>query len=99
MPSNLKLRVLAAFAVIYIIWGSSFLAIRIGLETIPPFLLAALRFTTAGALLYVWTRRHGIPVPSRREWRSAALLGSILFLAGYGLLFRAEQRVASGIAA
>ena len=99
MPSNLKLRVLAAFAAIYIIWGSSFLAIRIGLETIPPFLLAAIRFTTAGALLYLWTRCQGVPSPSQREWRSGILLGGILFLAGYGLLFWAEQRVASGIAA
>jgi drug/metabolite transporter (DMT)-like permease len=96
---NLKLRVLAAFAAIYIVWGSSFLAIRVGLETIPPFLLAAIRFTTAGALLYLWTRWHGVPTPSRREWRSATLLGTILFLASYGLLFWAEQRVASGMAA
>lgn len=97
--SNLKLRVLAAFAAIYIIWGSSFLAIRIGLETIPPFLLAAIRFTTAGVLLYVWSRWYGVPSPSQREWRSGVLLGGIMFLAGYGLLFWAEQRVASGIAA
>ena len=99
MPSNLKLRVLAAFAAIYVIWGSSFLAIRIGLETIPPFLLAAFRFTTAGVLLYLWTRWQRVPGPSQREWRSGILLGGILFLAGYGLLFWAEQRVASGIAA
>ena len=99
MRLNLKLRVLAAFAAIYIIWGSSFLAIRIGLETMPPFLLAAIRFTTAGVLLYLWTRWHGVPNPTRWEWRSATVLGTILFLASYGLLFWAEQRVASGIAA
>jgi len=99
MRSNLKVGVLAAFSAIYIVWGCSFLAIRVGLETIPPFLLAAIRFTTAGALLYLWTRRKGIATPLRHEWRSATLLGAILFLASYGLLFWAEQRVASGIAA
>src|SRR5215475_4378039 len=99
MRSNLKLRVLAAFAAIYIVWGSSFLAIRVGLETIPPFLLAAIRFTTAGVLLYLWTRWRGVPTPSPREWRSATLLGAVLFLTSYGLLFWAEQRVSSGLAA
>ena len=99
MRSNLKLRVLAAFAAIYLVWGCSFLAIRVGLETIPPFLLAAIRFTIAGGILYLWTRRQGVATPSRWEWRSATLLGAILFLASYGLLFWAEQRVASGMAA
>lgn len=88
-----------AFAAIYFIWGSSYLAIRTALATIPPFLLAALRFTAAAILLYGWRRLRGDPNPSKREWAAAALLGVILFLASYGALFWAEQHVASGIAA
>ncbi len=94
-----KWKILLAFATIYFVWGSTFLAIRVGVREVPPFLLAAMRFTIAGVVLYVWMRLKGIPGPTRREWVSATLLGAIIFLVDYGALFWAEQRVPSGIAA
>jgi drug/metabolite transporter (DMT)-like permease len=90
---------LLAFAIIYLVWGSTFLAIRIGVRAIPPLLFAAMRFFTAGILLYGWTRLQGTPSPRHREWASATLLGFVIFVVDYGLLFWAESRVASGIAA
>lgn len=92
-------RTLLAFAVIYFVWGSTFLAIRIGVSVIPPLLFAAMRFFTAGVLLYAWIRLQGTRSPRRREWASAALLGFVIFVIDYGLLFWAERRVPSGIAA
>jgi drug/metabolite transporter (DMT)-like permease len=92
-------KILLAFAMIYFVWGSTFLAIRIGVQEVPPFLLAALRFFTAGLVLYVWLRLKGTPVPSRREWISATGLGALIFVLNYGCLFWAEQRVPSGVAA
>ena len=92
-------KILLAFAVIYFVWGSTFLAIRVGVREVPPFLLAAFRFLVAGLVLYGWMRLKGTPVPSRREWAAACILGSLIFLVDYGCLFWAEQRVPSGIAA
>src|SRR2546422_3289316 len=88
-----------AFAIIYLVWGSTFLAIRVGVREVPPFLLASMRFSVAGIVLYVWMRLRGEPSPSRREWTSALLLAVLIFVLDYGLLFWAEQRVPSGIAA
>jgi len=92
-------KTLTAFAIIYFVWGSTFLAIRIGVQQVPPLLLAAMRFLTAGVVLYVWEIARGQRSPSRREWASAALLGFIMFVLDYGMLFWAEQRVPSGVAA
>lgn len=92
-------RVLLAFAVIYFVWGSTFLAIRVGVREVPPFLLAGIRFVVAGGVLYGWMRLKGTPAPTRREWRSAILLAVMIFVFDYGLLFWAEQRVPSGVAA
>ncbi|MBV9574083.1 MAG: EamA family transporter [Acidobacteriales bacterium] len=92
-------KTLAAFAVIYFVWGSTFLAIRVGVREIPPLLFAALRFSTAGVLLYAWVSGRGEPQPTRREWMSASLLGLLIFVMDYGLLFWAEKRVPSGLAA
>ena len=92
-------KTLLAFAIIYFVWGSTFLAIRVGVREIPPLILAAMRFFTAGAALYTWIRARGERSPTAREWRSASLLGLVIFLFDYGLLFWAEQRVPSGIAA
>jgi drug/metabolite transporter (DMT)-like permease len=92
-------QIVLAFAVIYLVWGSTFLAIRVGVGEIPPFVMAAMRFLVAGALLYGWTRLCGTAGPTRREWTSAALLSIPIFLTDYGLLFWAERRVPSGIAA
>ncbi len=90
---------LLAFATIYFVWGSTFLAIRIGVREVPPFLLAGMRFFAAGIVLYGWTRAQGTPSPTRREWMAASSLAVLIFVLDYGLLFWAEKRVPSGIAA
>jgi drug/metabolite transporter (DMT)-like permease len=92
-------KILLAFATIYFVWGSTFLAIRIGVLSVPPLLFAALRFTIAGLVLYGWVRLKGVDRPSAREWLRLSLLGVLIFLVDYGCLFWAEQRVPSGIAA
>jgi len=92
-------KTLLAFAIIYFVWGSTFLAIRVGVREVPPFLLAAMRFFAAGVILDGWLRVNGTPSPSAREWLSASLLAVLIFVMDYGLLFWAEQRVPSGIAA
>src|SRR5438309_2361875 len=94
-----KWKTLLAFAIIYLVWGSTFLAIRVGVREVPPFLLAAMRFLLAGMILYVWMLAKGAASPSRREWVSASLLAVLIFVFDYGLLFWAEQRVPSGVAA
>ena len=88
-----------AFAAVYVLWGSTYLAIRFGVETIPPFVLAGLRHLTAGLILYALVRRRGAPRPSAKHWRSAAVIGGLLLLGGNGLVTWAEQRVPSGLAA
>ena len=92
-------KTLTAFAIIYFVWGSTFLAIRIGVNEVPPLLLAAMRFTIAGLVLYLWLLARGERSPTLREWTSATLLGLIIFLFDYGILFWAETRIPSGIAA
>src|SRR5215475_8914659 len=92
-------KTLLAFAIIYFVWGSTFLAIRVGVREVPPFLLAAMRFLIAGIVLYGWTVARGEGSPTRRQWMSASLLAFLIFVLDYGLLFWAEQRVPSGIAA
>jgi len=92
-------QILLAFAIIYFVWGSTFLAIRVGVREVPPFLLAAMRFFAAGLILYVWMRLKGSPSPTLREWAGASFLGTLIFVVDYGCLFWAEQRVPSGIAA
>lgn len=91
--------VLAAFGAIYIIWGSTYLGIRIAIETLPPLLMAGTRFIIAGALLYAWARLHRSPRPTRRDWLDAAIVGGLFFLGGNGLVVWAEQHVESGPAA
>jgi len=96
-PSRWK--ILLAFAIIYLVWGSTFLAIRVGVREVPPFLLAGMRFWVAGIVLYAWMRVKGIASPTRREWAAASFLAVLIFVLDYGLLFWAEKRVPSGIAA
>ena len=90
---------LGAYASTWIIWGSTYLAIRWAVETIPPFLLVALRSLAAGAILLAWARLRGDQAPARAQWGAAVLAGAMYFLVGHGGLFWAEQRVASGPAA
>lgn len=92
-------KVLLAFAIIYFVWGSTFLAIRVGVREVPPFLLAGMRFLVAGIVLYGCMRARGTPSPTAREWGGASLLAVLIFVFDYGLLFWAERRVPSGIAA
>jgi drug/metabolite transporter (DMT)-like permease len=92
-------RELLAFAAIYLLWGATFLAIRIAVVEIPPFFTAGVRFLTAGALLYALMRLRGQPAPSGAEWRSIAITALLLFVATYGALFWAEQYVPSGLTA
>ena len=92
-------KTLSAFAIIYFVWGSTFLAIRIGVHEVPPLLFAAMRFLAAGIILYGWMIARGERSPTARQWLSAFLLGLLIFVFDYGLLFWAEQRVPSGIAA
>lgn len=92
-------KILLAFAIIYFVWGSTFFAIRVGVSQLPPFLFCAMRFLAAGILVYLWAIAHGDRGPTARQWLSAFLLAFLIFVVDYGLLFWAEQRVPSGIAA
>jgi drug/metabolite transporter (DMT)-like permease len=96
-PATWKL--LSAFAIIYFVWGSTYLAIRVGVLEMPPFLMAGIRFFLAGTILYAWVRLRGVPSPTPSEWRDATILGALMFLMDYACLFWAEQRVPSGISA
>ena len=90
---------LLAFAIIYFVWGSTFLAIRIGVHEVPPLIFAGLRFLPAGAVLTAWMMLRGERLPTARQWGSGCLLALLMFVVDYGLLFWAEQRVPSGVAA
>jgi drug/metabolite transporter (DMT)-like permease len=92
-------KTLLAFAIIYFVWGSTFLAIRIGVHEVPPLLFAAMRFLVAGLVLYGWMIARGERSPNPRQWMSVVVLALLIFVIDYGLLFWAEQRVPSGIAA
>jgi drug/metabolite transporter (DMT)-like permease len=95
----MKLRIWAALIAVYICWGSTYLAIRFAVATMPPFLMAATRFLIPGAILLIWRRASGDRGPTRLEWRSAAIVGTLLLLLGNGSVVWAEQRVVSSIAA
>ena len=92
-------QLILAFASVYLIWGSTYLAIKFAIETIPPFLMAGVRFLVSGVILYGWARMKGAPRPTRIHWKSAAIVGVLLLLGGNGGVVWAEQRVASGVAA
>ncbi|MEW5926699.1 MAG: drug/metabolite exporter YedA [Gemmatimonadota bacterium] len=94
-----RAQVVAAFAAVYVVWGSTYLAILFAIETIPPFLMAGARFLVSGAALYAWTRSRGAPRPTRANWRAAAVVGAFLLVGGNGGVVWAEQRVPSGLAA
>jgi drug/metabolite transporter (DMT)-like permease len=83
---------------VYLIWGSTYLAIRFAIETLPPFLMGGTRFVIAGTVLYAFRRARGDPAPSGREWRSAAVVGLLLLTGAHGGVVWAEQRLASSMA-
>jgi len=95
----MKTKIWTALLALYIVWGSTYLAIRFAVETIPPFLSAGIRFFISGVILYIWRRAAGDPIPTKPQWRSTAIVGILLLLGGNGLLSFAEQSVPSGVAA
>ena len=94
-----RAQIVAAFASIYVIWGSTYLAIRYAVETIPPFIMGGIRFLISGAMLYLWARSRGAPRPTRLHWRNAIIAGGFLLLGGNGAVVWAEQFVPSGLTA
>jgi drug/metabolite transporter (DMT)-like permease len=94
-----RAQIIAAFASIYIIWGSTYLAIRYAIETIPPFIMGGTRFLVSGALLYLWARSRGASRPTKLHWRNAIIAGGFLLLGGNGAVVWAEQFVPSGLTA
>ncbi len=90
---------LAAFGAIYLIWGSTYLAIKLGIETLPPFLMGGGRFLIAGTVLYGLARLRGAERPTPRNWRAAAGVSGLMLVGGSGLVMWSEQYVDSGIAA
>lgn len=95
----MKTKIWIALLALYIVWGSTYLAIRFAVDTIPPFLQAGLRFLISGLILVIWRRAAGDEMPSLKQWRSLAIVGTLLLLGGNGLVSFAEQRIASGVAA
>jgi drug/metabolite transporter (DMT)-like permease len=95
-------RVWAALAVVYVVWGSTYLGILLAIETIPVFLSMGIRFVVAGGLLYIWAIRRGDVTgdrPGRRQWAAALVVGALLFVGGNSLVAWSETRVDTGIAA
>ena len=92
-------KVIAGFGVVYVVWGSTYFAIRIGVETLPPFTLAGVRWLVAGLILFVFPIVRSRPRVTAAQWRAAALVGGLMLLGGNGLVCWAEQWVASGLAA
>ncbi len=98
MAKTMNAKAWLALVAVYIVWGSTYLAIRFAVETIPPFMTAGIRFLVAGSILYIWQRLSGVPAPKKIEWRSASIIGLLLLLGGNGLLNWAETRIPSAIA-
>ncbi len=88
-----------ALVSVYLVWGSTYLGMRIAIESFPPLIMVGIRFFVAGALLYVYLRLRGVPAPGAAQWRSAAVVGAMLLAGGTGGVAFAEQWVASGVAA
>ena len=96
---NQRFRLFAAFAAVYLIWGSTYLAIRFAIETIPPYLMIGTRYSIAGTLLYLWLRWKGVPRPAPQHWATAFVVGILMLVIGNGGVAWAEQTVPSGLTA
>lgn len=94
-----RIRIVAAFAAVYLVWGSTYLAIRFAVITIPPMLMGGTRFLVSGIILFLWARFRGSPAPTRLEWRDSTVSGVLLMCVGNGGVAWAEQHVPSGLAA
>jgi drug/metabolite transporter (DMT)-like permease len=99
MPAPTKIRIIVAFAALYLIWGSTYLGIRFAIETIPPFLMAGARFLIAGVIMYAIAWSQGITKSSWANWRTSLIIGACLLLAGNGGVTISEQYIDSGLAA
>jgi drug/metabolite transporter (DMT)-like permease len=97
--SSQKLLVVLALGALYFIWGSTYIAMRFAMDSFPPFMMAALRFSIAGGLLYAFLRLRGTPAPRRQEWLGASVVGVLLLTIGNAGVAYAEQTVSSGVAA
>jgi drug/metabolite transporter (DMT)-like permease len=95
----MKTKIWIALITLYIVWGSTYLGIKIAVETIPPFFHAAIRFLISGIILVLWQRSIGNEMPTRSQWKSTFIIGTLLLLGGNGLVSWAEQTVPSGVAA
>jgi drug/metabolite transporter (DMT)-like permease len=95
----MKTKIWIALLALYIVWGSTYLAIRFAVETLPPFLHAGFRFLISGLVLVIWRRAAGDAMPTRNQWKSLTIIGTLLLLGGNSLVAVAEQRIASGVAA
>jgi len=96
---SLKTKIWLALFALYIVWGSTYLGIRIAVETIPPFLHAAIRFFISGLIILVWQRAAGHQWPSLKQWKSCFIIGTLLLVGGNGVVAWAEKTIPSGIAA
>ena len=102
MPENARptlAKVAAAFAAVYVIWGSTYLAIHFAIQTLPPLAMASARFLVAGGVMYAFLRLRGLPAPTRVHWRSGAIVGALLLVGGNGGVVLAERTVPSGVVA
>jgi drug/metabolite transporter (DMT)-like permease len=97
-PQRVSARLILAFFIIYFVWGSTYLAIRIAVASVPPLFAAGVRFSLAGAAVLAWSKLRGVANPTPVEWRNLAIEAALMFLCGYSALFWAETRIASGVA-
>ena len=96
---NKHLRIILALLAVYVIWGTTYLAMLVALQSFPPFLLSGIRFVLAGGIMLLFLRARGASLPTPRQWLGSTLIGALLFLGGNGGVTFAEQWVASGLAA
>jgi len=99
LAKSRKLLIVMSLLALYIIWGSTYLAMVFAMDSLPPFMMAAVRFGMAGLILYAWLRWRGKPAPSLKQWLGAATVGTLLLAVGNAGVAYAEQTVSSGVAA
>jgi drug/metabolite transporter (DMT)-like permease len=98
-PRPSKLSIILAFLAIYIIWGSTYLAIKYAVVTMPPLLMSGIRYFMAGLVVYLFAKATGAPKPTMLQWKNTTIIGAFLFLVGNGAVSTAETLIPSGIAA
>jgi drug/metabolite transporter (DMT)-like permease len=96
---RITLPIAGALGAVYILWGGTYLAMKVAIETLPPFTMAGIRFLLAGAIIYIWQAVRGVEKPPIGHWKNAAIIGGTMILGGNGSIVWAEQFVSSGIAA